>query len=137
MRRTGEGPQLARRRRRVYSGHILRKACFPRRGEAVLGGDYVVSLPEEKQRKRLSRLWRASVSNPNFRFVSRFRSPPLTSGRRGFLCGRFLHPLLSVPLCSRYLFQKESCLIICFKDGSSYHRKMGWTGIFSDHTFGR
>lgn len=50
MRRTGEGPQLARRRRRVYSGHILRKACFPRRGEAVLGGDYVVSLPEEKQR---------------------------------------------------------------------------------------
>ena len=38
---------------------------------------------------------------------------------------------------SRYLFLNENCLIICFKDGSSYHCKMGWTGIFSDHTFGR
>lgn len=27
-------------------------------------------------------------------------------------------------ILSRYLFQKESCLIICFKDGSSY-RKWG------------
>lgn len=102
MRRTGARPQPARRRRCVYTGHSLRKACFPRRGEAVLGGDYVVWPHEEKQRKRLSRLWRASVSNSNFRFVSRFRSPSLTSGRRGFLCGRFLHPLLSVQLCSRW-----------------------------------
>lgn len=102
MRRTGEGRKPSKTRRHPYSGHILGKAWFPRRGEEVPGNIYVTSLPGEKQGKRPSALWRASVSNPNFRFVSRFRSPPLTSGRLGFRCGRFLRPLLPVPPRSRW-----------------------------------
>lgn len=101
MRRTGEGRKPSKTRRHPYSGHILGKASFPRRGEEVPGNVYVTSLPGEKQGKRPSALWRASVSNPNFRFVSRFRSPPLTSGRLGFRCARFLRPLLPVPPRSR------------------------------------
>lgn len=84
----------------MYSGHILRKACFPRRGEAVLGGDYVVSLPEEKQRRDCP----VSGALP---FQTLTSGSLAGSGPRlslpvavGFSAVGSYIPLLSVPLCS-------------------------------------
>ncbi|KAJ8779823.1 hypothetical protein J1605_012205 [Eschrichtius robustus] len=97
MRRTGERAEAVRDSQASVQRSHSRKGLVPCRGEELPGNDYVTSLPKEKQGKRPSALRSASVSNPNFRFVSRFRSPPLTSGRLGFRCGRFLRSLLPVP----------------------------------------
>lgn len=63
-------------RRLQHSGHRLGNAWLPCHREE----SHLALLPKGKQGKQRCNLYRVSVSNPNFRFVSRFRTLPFTSG---------------------------------------------------------